>query len=269
MTNNPIHLSEELVRRIETIKKIAEQGDEGDVSFIEISSYPLVSLLIISGERYSENETKRKIHLEYKTQPSCFPTYNISSVGPEKIGYDKYMLDNVEDKKKMTLDEYSNKFNIVCSNIDKAIRKYHGIKCYEDGNEGNTSTANVFILHVCDVMNILHCKRNGGMPTLFLKTRLLKEICSNAIFEFLSTYFNENSTKFLFNNIDYFYLCYAYFGNYSFVPIRCMVDDESTSFKESKFFTNNPEFVYHQMGKMKAFNQTNEKTISKFVYRSI
>lgn len=266
--NNSTHLSEEMVAKINIVKRMAEDGEEGDESFLEISCCPVVSLFITTGSTRSDGSDKRNLHLDYKMEPSCFRNFNYSSIGPERIGYDIYTKVTC-DEDKISLKEYGTLFNSVCSDIDRAIKTYHGIKCFEDGDDKNETIANVFILHLCDVLNIIHSQTSEMNPTLFLKTGLLKVLRRKTTYEFLETYVKGKNIDFLMKNIDVFYLCYAYFGNYSFVPIRTLVAHDSVVFKESKFFSNNPHFVRHQVGKMKSFNQNNRPRTSKMIYRSI
>ena len=264
-----IDLTDAMIATIDRIKKLAEDGDEGDISFVEISSFPLVSLSIRTGSRRSDTSQKKRLHFEYKMQPSSYPSYNIVHVGPEKIGYDKYKSLNKNLENNLSFKDYGHTFNSVCEDIDRSIRKYHGIKCYEDGNVTNGTTTNVVILHVCDVMNIIISQQSGRVPPVFLKTGLFKELKTSATYEFLDTYFTIKNREFLLEHVDFFYLCYGYFGNHSFVPIRTLVFEDSNVFKDSKFLTNDNTFVNHQMGKLKSFNQNNDKVISKMVYRSI
>ena len=174
--NNSIQLSAELKRKIAICKSIAEDAQEGDVNFVEISSFPLVSLYIATGAPTSEDKRKKSVHMDFRNEPNSFPTFNVHSIGPEKMGYDKYILSIDDNEVQLSLVEYTMMFTSTCKDIDAAISKYHGVKCFEDGNVSNDTTSNVFFLHVCDVMNIISCKRNNTTPVLFIKTGLLKEI---------------------------------------------------------------------------------------------
>ena len=142
--NKSIQLSAELKTKIGNFKTIAEEGVEGDVNFVEISSFPLVSLFIVTGGVRSDNTNKRYVHMEFKNQPTSFPTYNLSSISVEMIGYKKYKVLNDGKQDELTFENYSKKFQSTCEDIDAAICTYHGIKCFEDGEASNDTTANVF-----------------------------------------------------------------------------------------------------------------------------
>ena len=70
-------------------------------------------------------------------------------------------------------------------------------------------------------------------------------------------------------HIDFFYLCYSYYGNNSFVPIRTRVLEDNLILKEGYFFTNNNHFVLHQIGKLKEFNQNDKNIEAKVKYRTV
>ena len=169
----------------------------------------------------------------------------------------------------MSFREYNNKFNSTCDEINESIARYHGIKCFEDGDDTNLMTTNVIVLHVCDVINIIMSMKLNTLPDLYLKTGLFNhlydELCHQLSFAFISP----ANMKFFLTHIDFFYMCYAYFRNTSFVPIRTTVLLDSPIFVESSYFTNNDHFKNYQFGKLQEFNEYHDKMITKIVYRSI
>ena len=70
-------------------------------------------------------------------------------------------------------------------------------------------------------------------------------------------------------HVDFLYVCYAYYGNNSFVPIRTRVSITSTELKEASFFMNDNHFILHQIGKMKEFNQNDNRQDYRILYRTI
>jgi hypothetical protein len=60
--------------------------------------------------------------------------------------------------------------------VDASIRQTHGIMCHQDGNLTNLDISNVYVLHVCNVMDI-HMRKKKGMKTqLFIQTHSLSFI---------------------------------------------------------------------------------------------
>ena len=268
---NPINsLSPEMNRRLVNTKKIAETSNEGTISFMELSYYPLVSLYITTGERKVETNNLKHLHLRYMGEPSNYPNFDLENKSPHKLGYENYStLITPKDHHILSFNRYKTLFDSVVDEINGSISKYHGYKCYEDGNSNNGGTRNIIILHICDVINIISCQDDKCIPDLFIKTRLMSEL-DVRMCEELDIHFSTVEIKEFFRfQMDFFYLCYAYFGNTSFVPIRTSVDIESDILNKSSFFTNDEHFINHQHGKLKELNQTEHNSITRIVYRSI
>ena len=263
--------SSELNRRLHIVKELAEKAEKDSVLFMEVSYKPLVSLFVTTGEVTSENKNKRSVHLRFVSEPHHYSEVlnDIQTMDTDILGLRVYnnLLDNPINKLDMKL--YKEKFDSVCGELDAAKSKYHGICCHEDGDEDNTSVANVFVLHVCDIMNLLVCKKNETIPELELTTNLLKSIDDKVCIGNELNLVTETNREFFMSHIDYFYVCYAYIGNTSFTPIRTRVEKNSQTFVISSFFTNDDHFNNHQGGKMMQFNQNNERFVSRMIYRSI
>ena len=58
--NESTKLSDEMVATITKVKGIAEDGEEGDVSFVEVSCCPVVSLFITTGSTTTNGTNKKK-----------------------------------------------------------------------------------------------------------------------------------------------------------------------------------------------------------------
>ena len=160
-------------------------------------------------------------------------------------------------------------FYKVCNIIDTSIKEWHGIKCYEDGDIKNENPTNYYILHVCDVMNIMVHINDTDQPKLVVESSLLKTISATIKISGFDIFYDTNTYHSFFKtHVDIFYLCYAYYGNYSFVPIRTLVSKEDSMFKQSSFFTNDDHFVKHQSGKLQEIKQNEKKYVSRAIYRT-
>ena len=102
-----------------------------------------------------------------------------------------------------------------------------------------------------------------------MKTSLLKTIDRKLSDQLSLEFISETNRKFLIAHVDYLYMCYGYYGNTSFVPIRTNIDIKSDVFLESSVFTNSTHFTNHQEGKLMELNETEQKQVTKMVYRSI
>ena len=120
-------------------------------------------------------------------------------------------------------------------------------------------------------MNIMIEARNNTTPKVQLKTALLKDLPESVavVNEFSYKYLEKKHLEFMIIHMDFFYLCYGYYSNHSFMPIRTSVPGNSSIFKVSSFFMNDDHFVNHQKGKIIEFNQNEANLISRIMYRTI
>jgi hypothetical protein len=182
---------------------------------------------------------------------------------------DAYRADNSVGFNVDSFETYVSKFYSVTTTIDRAIFVDHGVKVYEDGNMENDTIGNVMILHPCDIMNVHIHYLNNDVPELYVNSETLPSIRPNMMNELVHSMFDEDQLRFFEEEIDFIYLCYCYYGNYSFLPIRTRVPIDSTVFRQSSFFTNDDHFVQHQIGKLKAVNQDNRDIWLRTKLRSI
>lgn len=267
--NQSSSIPPDMNRRLNNAKTLAQSSDEGSTFFIEVSYYPVVSLFIKTGKPTQDDSNKNELHLEYVYQPETYPKLNLKNYTPEAIGYTKYMALSNNEEEKMSFDNYKTEFNGICQEISQAIKQCHGIKTYEDGDESNETISNIVILHVCDIMNLFMCKENNTTANLFLKTTLFDTIPQRLSDQININFISEERKEFFITHIDFFYMCFGYFGNTSFIPIRTSINRESEIFIESKFFTNCEHYKKHQIGKLKEINQNEIKMITRLVYRSM
>ena len=264
-----IRLSNDWTRRLDNAKELASNASFGSRFFLAVSSQPVVSLNIITGDKQDNTSKQRQVHLNYQLQPDDYPLVYKTMEETYLHAYDQYKNRLDTSIETMDFNSFSSQFNDICMDIDSSIRQNHGIKCYEDGDASNNDASNVMILHICDVFNIMQSYRENSVPVLYIKTRLLREVSSSITNEFQKSFLKEYLVPFFWNNIDFLYTCYAYYGNFSFVPIRTLVDKDNEMLKSSSFFTNDEHFVNHQIGKLQEFNQNESNFVSKLAYRSI
>lgn len=270
--------TEEWQRRLNNAKECAEQGKEGDTFFLQVSSTPLVSLFITTGSELDPVTNKRKVDLRFVGQPSTYPTPIDDEYNLERVGYERFigaattnLSKEVKDKfVSLSMTDYRRLFKSTVANIDASIQKYHGIKCFRDGDITNRKVNNIFFLHICDIFNIMVAKEADYIPTIKIRSALFQNISNNNICnEFEEEFLESPNRDFLLYHIDFFYMIYCYYSNHSFMAIRMNVYKHSTIFKQSSFFTNERHFIDHQYGKLKEFNQNNKHLQSRVMYRSI
>ena len=167
-------------RRLYNAKDCAEKGKEGDVFFLQVSKTPLVSLFITTGSLVDPVTGLRKVDLHYVSQHSLYPIRLCSNEENDTRGYAYYQKSLLNDRRNtchsLDYDDYKIRFEATCVEIDKSIHTYHGVRCYRDGNPHNNEKNNYYILHVCDIMNILIHAEVGKVPDLKLKTALLQTL---------------------------------------------------------------------------------------------
>ena len=172
--------------------------------------------------------------------------------------------------KDLTLDMYKDVFEQTCQIIDNSIVENHGVRCFTDGNPSNTTNKNCYFLHVCDIMNIMLSKHKNTVPGVLVQSNLLQNLPSHDVVNDLEyNLLSQKLLMFLVIHTDYFYTCYGYYGNHSFIPIRLNVDRNNEVLTTSSFFMNDKHFVTHQFGKLKELNQNETNVISRVMYRSI
>ena len=136
----------------------------GQHFFLEISSQPLVSLFVVTGDELKDSIDKKELHLRYKAEPSSYLTITTSNTNPYITGYERYNLVRGTGAPLMDLDRHTSMFKSVCSHINQMIMKNHGVVCYEDGNKLNNTTSNVFYIHICDAMNLIVRNLQNEVP---------------------------------------------------------------------------------------------------------
>ena len=254
--------------RIDKLKQTALYAEEGSCFFLEVSSYPVVSVVVLTGPKEVNTSKKHQLHLQYVVEPTEYSAFKKIGDSDDHYGYAIYNdFNQVQD---MTEVIFRTKYNSICQDINKAIHKNHGVQCYEDGDSKNLLTTNVIYIHICDVINIMVDKKKyNKQPEVVVKTTLLRTIESTLINDYEINYLKKEDIEFFFMYADLIYITYAYWNNHSFIPIRTGIDNNSQIFEKSSFFINNDHFLGHQFGKVQEFNQNNDLVTSKMVYRSI
>ena len=282
MTSIPVvtgNISSDWTRRLRNAKMCAENGEEGDVFFLEVTTSPLVSLYITTGKPIKKESKKKSVSLSFIEQHSSYPKAIENKEEVVRVGYThfKNVIEEMNDErtakkiyKNTTLAEYTELLRETSTDVDNAIRDYHGILCYQDGNHHNTSLGNLYVLHVCDVMNIMVASMKRNIPKVLVKSALLINLPDDHIKnDLMQTHLRKKNFDFFFAHIDFFYMIYGYYNNHSFVPIRTEVSIHSRVFKKSSFFMNDSHFIRHQKGKLIELNQNQKRTQSRLIYKSI
>jgi hypothetical protein len=273
LRNNPI-----LQHKLAVATRLAENGNPGDTHFVQVSACPLSSVTLTTGQLRNGSTTEHEVHMHMKGPPAVFPDYPRTMQVAKENGYKLYKQ-NLRRRSRsspsvhyspVSFRQYSEMFHNICQHIDIAVRDNHGVKCFVDGDVDNNVLTNIFYLHACDILNLLKCDyKHEPLPTVYLDTPLLESIPENTKNILVHSMLTEYELKFLIEEIDYFYFCYAFHGNFSYLPIRTQVPNDCSVFVQSKFFTNNDDFIAHQRGKLSELNDNQENVITRVVYRSV
>jgi hypothetical protein len=256
---------------------IARTAQEGREFFVEMCSNPLRSTWITTGTLVDDGTGNREIHTRLVGEPSNFPTTPPTKREIHREGYRRYLQRVLQAHREgdniaftpMSIANWIIQFDRVTIAVDRAIRDCHGVKCYEDGDVQNEHPTNIFFLHVCDVFNMYVHRLSGTVPTMFITTNSLNSLWLHMRNDLLDSIMNQEELDFLLDEIDYFYNVFAYYGNFSFVPIRTLVNCDDDRFTTASFYTNNEVFKEHQRGKLLQISQDHQRMLTSVCYRTV
>jgi hypothetical protein len=270
----------EMMLKVQLLTAVARNANEGDSFFMQLSPCPVTSIRITTGDVDPDDNEHRTTHLHFKGEADGYPSWPPDMATSQRWGYEKYLrrvhMNYIEDPSSgfsaISMPEYREKFMRICRKFDAAVYTDHGVKCFINGNFEDDYYFNVIIFHLCDIMTIFIHERQGlPIPDVVLRTEMLTTIPSQEmVSDLMDVQMTVEDKNFLQEHIDWFYLCYAYWGNYSFVPIRSRMSNNVNDIEESSFLmTTNTHFIEHQRGKLEELNRNNPDTESRMLYRSI
>jgi hypothetical protein len=265
--------------KFELIKRLTREGNEGDRYFLQVTKVPLTCMYLESGQvNPNGNGTDREINMRLVGQPDHFPTVPDGQIAMISEGYRRHIARAVRTVQNngpnatriMPFPFWKVAFQSITDVIDNLIAPHHGVCCHIDGDISNQDYDNLHYLHVCDVINIVGCRQNNlPLPEVVVQTPMFTNITSTMVEVLTSHCLNETQLEFFYNELDFFYTLYGYYVNGSFLPIRTLVENDSTIFPESSFFMNDDHFVNHQIGKLEELNRTESTVIDNLIFKSI
>jgi hypothetical protein len=274
MMNNP-----EFLLKLRTVTAIAQTSNTGDSFFLQVSGCPVTSIRITTGEVDPNDDEHHLTHMHLTGEPEGYPNIPRDMRESQRQGYEKYLRrmhqnfvqDSTVGFNPIDINTYRTKFMRICEKFDAAVYQYHGVKCYLNGDMTDDVYANVVMLHLCDLMTIFIHERSGlPSPDVVLTTPTFMNVPGPTMRnDLMENQLTEEEKNFLEEHIDYFYVCYCYWGNFSFVPIRTRLSNDVLNLEDSGFFMNNPHFIRHQRGKLEELNRNNIGFESRLVYRSV
>jgi hypothetical protein len=264
--------------KLDRLTQTARTANQGDTNFIQVKFCPVVSLFLETGNMKQDPEEGREVHMRVVNQPEHYPDPINEILGIHRHLYSLYMRklheryenDNTVGFSPIEFNKWKTKFMDITDIIDAAIYSNHGIKCYEDGDCTNNHISNVIYIHVCDIINLYITKlRSLPRPNVVVVTQLLESFPENITDELTTKLLSYKKLKTLVKYIDLFYIFYAYYGNFSFIPIRGALNRELLNeMPHSSMFMNDEHFVNHQCGKMMQLNVDNPAMQTVAYYRS-
>jgi hypothetical protein len=232
--------------KLNTACTLCENGAAGDLHFLQLSHCPVTSLYLVTGPLREDSNTLHQTNMRVVAQPDNFPEFPRTMYSSQQKGYkyhlekcrDAYKQDNSVGFNPLDFQTYRETlFMNICRHIDAALCQHHGIKCYNDGNLSNNTFSNVFFMHVCNILNMLKCEKKGqAMPIIFVVTPTFEVALSKWKNVLVHSMLTVYELQFIMKEIDYFYTCYAYFGNFIMLPIRTQVIENCDVFVRSSFF---------------------------------
>jgi hypothetical protein len=271
------NLTAEQMRKLDIINQSAKTSNEGTRHFFELSSNPVTSVFLHTGELVNDDSNEHEVHIEMVSQPDSFPEVPANMYAIEQEAYADYYRKKLAEYRAnetnglnvISFQLYQRRFQNVLETVDNAVRAHHGVKCFEDGDRTNDSFGNVFYLHVCDVINI-YVNRRRGMPTnVYIPTNSLDEISDDVVDELTSVLLQGETLSTFDYQCDVFYRCFCYYGNYSFLAIRTQIPMNLDEMLFSRFFTNNPHFMQHQFGKVDQLACIEPDLVSRVSFRTV
>ena len=176
-------------RRLKNAHDCAQQGDIGDVTFLQASRHPLVSLFITSGELTPNSTNKRSVSLSFVSQPSNYPSYIDDITHLNVKGY-KMFNEAVESNvlglditpfNNISFHRYEMWLTDVRKNIDESIKMFQGVLCYINPWRQEETDNSHFILHICDAMNIIYDIHNKTGTEVIVRSTLLSDLDNEKI----------------------------------------------------------------------------------------
>ncbi len=255
----------------------AKRNERGSEYFVEQCSNPLRSTWVTTGSLKEDGSGDHDVHTRLVAEPSDYPSTPPTKDATHKEGYRRYMNRELVSFRSnpgtaftvVPFNEWVRKFNAVTVAVDTAVRDCHAVKCYEDGYMFNKHPTNIFFLHACDVFNLYIKRLEGEVPDLFITTNSLNVLWPHSRNELTDSIMSREEIDFMVQEIDFFYCCFAYFGNFSFVPIRTIVAMNDMHFTNASFFTNNDVYREHQRGKFIQIGQDHNRMLTRVCYRTV
>jgi hypothetical protein len=254
----------------------AENGNEGLVTFAPLSSNPVQSMLLTTQDIRDDDSGLRNYHVHIVSQPPNFPETPRNMNLMQREGYRRYLRRVLVTHRSTSahviatsFDEWREMFMSVISVMDESIRDRHGVLCFEDGNMNNNDVTNVFYMHICDVMNVYICRLAGEVPVVYLPTPSFNTVNVKSKNMLTDRMLSTEQINFFIQEIDFLYNSYAYFANYSFLPVRTLLEPRDDVITTAHFYTHDDHFRTHQDGKLKVIERDQNRHLATVVYRSI
>jgi hypothetical protein len=266
------NVSETVQESLATAQRMVETGSIGTVAFVELTSNPLTGVWWTAQKKNETDLELNDIEIALIAEPDNYPEKPEDLMDLKNDAFLKYEMRYDKNKivDRLSRFEWKMKMTEILRIIAGCTEEYGRMKCYENGDMEDNTDWNMYTLHVCDVFNIAVEEENERFPELYLESAFLGEFYEHSRNELFHKLLTKNQINFLIEEIDFVYSWFSYWNNQSIVPIRTKVFDDSTRFKELKFFTNDHIFCQHQEGKMKQLYQDrNNLTVSITPYRSI
>jgi hypothetical protein len=263
--------------KLEQQCELAKTSEEGTERFVEMCSNPMRHTWIVSGGIKDDGSGEHTVNTRMVGQPDYYPVTPGTKHEIIREGYRRYLSREIarqregqdEDFIALPIQQWSNKFNSVTLAVDQAVRDCHGVKCYEDGDLTNEDPTNVFFLHVCDIFNIYCDRLNDRVPEVYIATNSFNVIHLDLRNMLTDSIMTQDELDFFVKEADFFYTCFCYYGNFSFLPIRTQVSSDNEAFRTSSFFTNDDYYRNHQRGKFLQISQDHQRMLTPVVYRTV
>ena len=240
-----------------------EQPRNGSATyFCSVTNYPLNSVTITFDDDHNDNE-EHDGHLVWNVEPEDDHIFNEPpDFDPVAFSWFENNMTNARLSFRISYDKFKRKMQEMINIINRAIKLDHEILCHRDGRKDDAPLKDKVLLHVADVIVLFvqDVKRQLGPAKFWLQTNGSHSVNTLRIDNPFVRSLTEQQKRFLFYNADFFYIVYAYWGNYSILPCRMEVP---AILEKASILYNDERFKHHQEGKLEQLSREQRRMPDK------
>lgn len=240
----------------------AQPRNGSSTYFCSVSDYPLNSVTITFDEVHNDHE-EHAGHLVWYNEPEDDHILNEPpDFDPIAFSWFETNMTNAGLNFRITYDKFKFKLQEMIDIINRAIELDHGILCHRDGRKDDAPLKDKVLLHVADVIILFvhDIKGHLGAAKFWLQTDGSDSVNTLVLDNPFVRSLTEPQKRFLFYNADFFYVVYAYWGNYSILPCRMEVP---AMLEKASMLYQSERFKRHHEGKLEQLGREQRRVLDK------